>query len=381
MVSAAAVNAGTPGGPHAAGRAKYHVMVVDDSAVIRGFIIRALESDRDIEVVASVSNGELAVKAIARADVDVVILDIDMPVMDGLTALPKLLAAKPGVKVIMASTLTRKHAAISLRALTAGASDYIPKPTSARDLYSSDDFRRELISKIKALVPRAADAPAQSGAVSPRDAGSGLFRGAPVVLRAPSAHRPAVLGIGSSTGGPQALFTVLRSLRSQFKVPILITQHMPPTFTTILAEHIQRVSGAPCAEGRDKEPVKPGRIYIAPGQFHMIVEPAGKSQRLRITTDPPENFCRPAVDPMFRSLAEVYGPKVLGVILTGMGRDGLNGGQAVVKAGGTLIAQDERSSVVWGMPGAVATAGLCSATLAISDVAPRLLTLINGGRT
>ena len=371
------MEAGARGDPPEAARAHYRVMVVDDSAMIRGLLTRTLESDPAIKVVASAGNGELAVKAIARTDIDVVILDIEMPVMDGLTALPQLLRASPGVKVIMASTLTRRNAAISLRALTAGASDYIPKPTSARELHSTDGFRRELLAKVKALGDPAARREKRSAAPlkGPR---LNLYRDAEIVLRRPSAHPPQVIAVGSSTGGPRALFTVFQTLGSKLRVPVLITQHMPPTFTAILAEHLERITGAGCAEARDKEALEAGRIYLAPGDFHMIVERKNGTPEIRLTKGPPENFCRPAVDPMFRSIAAAYGPNVLGVILTGMGRDGLNGGRALIEAGGTIIAQDESTSVVWGMPGAVATAGLCSRVPPIDQIAKHMLGLVNG---
>ena len=371
------MEAGARSDPPEATRTRYRVMVVDDSAMIRGLLTRALESDPAIKVVASAGNGELAVKAIARADVDVVILDIEMPVMDGLTALPQLLRASPGVKVIMASTLTRRNAAISLRALTAGASDYIPKPTSARELHATDGFRRELLAKVKALGDPAARREKRTAALlnGPR---LNLYRDARIVLRRPSPHAPRVVAIGSSTGGPRALFTVFETLGKKLRVPVLITQHMPPTFTVILAEHLERITGAGCAEGRDKEPIEAGRIYLAPGDFHMIVERNNGTPEIRLTKAPPENFCRPAADPMFRSLADVYGPSVLGVILTGMGRDGLKGARALIEAGGTMIAQDEATSVVWGMPGAVATAGLCSRVSPIDQIAKHVLGLVSG---
>ncbi len=190
-----------------------------------------------------------------------------------------------------------------------------------------------------------------------------------------------MVAVGSSTGGPRALFTVFQTLGSKLRVPILITQHMPPTFTTILAEHIERIYGSRCTEARDKERLAPGRIYLAPGDYHMIVERDGGVPEIRIVQGPPENFCRPAVDPMLRSLAAVFGPRVLGVILTGMGRDGLIGSRAIVKTGGTIIAQDEDTSVVWGMPGAVATAGLCSNVIPIGEVAGRVLRFVNGSGT
>jgi two-component system, chemotaxis family, protein-glutamate methylesterase/glutaminase len=363
------------------------VMVVDDSAVIRGLLTRTLEADPDLAVVASVGNGQMAISALGRADTDVVVLDIEMPVMDGLTALPKLLEASPDVKVIIASTLTQKNAQISLKALSAGASDYVAKPTSSQ-LNAASDFKRELVEKVKALgrarraARQRAGGAAQKGDLPfrPPVSSKPIVISGPTVLRKPSNVPPSVIAIGSSTGGPQALFSVLAALPASLNLPILITQHMPPTFTTILAQHLTRVANRPAAEAVDGEPVKPGRIYLAPGDFHMRVETNGAERVLRLSKDPPENFCRPAVDPMLRSLAQVYGPAVLTVILTGMGSDGAKGGAAVVDAGGTVVAQDEATSVVWGMPGAAAAAGICSAILSISDVAPQIVRLAGGGR-
>lgn len=348
------------------------VMVVDDSAVVRTLITRILEEDSQVSVVATAGNGQIALDNLSANDIDVIVLDIEMPVMDGLTALPKLLEAEPGIKIIMASTLSTRNADISIRAMHAGAADYVPKPSSSRDIRTGDEFRRELLAKVKTLgtVRRRRRAAARGKGPA---SGPGLFRGKPIKLRKAGPVRPVVLAIGSSTGGPQALFAVLAGLKADIQQPILITQHMPPTFTTILAEHIARTSGRPCAEAKDGEIIKSGHIYVAPGDFHMVVE-ANKAQRVfRLSKAPPENFCRPAVDPMLRSLAKVFGPGVLTVILTGMGHDGLNGGEAVAKAGGTVIAQDEDSSVVWGMPGAVATAGLCSAVLPITELAPYIM--------
>ncbi len=358
---------------------QYRVMVVDDSAVIRGFMIRALESDGDVKVVESVGNGEQALKAVVRTPVDVVVLDIEMPVMDGLTALPKLLKARPGVKVIMASTLTRENASVSLQALANGASDYIPKPTSTREIHASEDFRRDLVAKVKALAGERSGRIARSR-VAAKEKRSVPQRDTTVVLRRPPIIQPSVVAIGSSTGGPQALLKVFAGLKARLRLPVFVTQHMPPTFTTILAEHIQRAAGVTCVEAHDKTRPEPGHIYLAPGDFHMIVESDGAEPLIRITQDRAENFCRPAVDPMLRSLAKVYGPKVLGVILTGMGHDGREGSRAIVDAGGAIIAQDEPTSVVWGMPGAVATAGLCSATLPIDSIAPRIMKFVGGGK-
>lgn len=353
------------------------VMVVDDSAVIRGLLTRVLKEDPSIDVVASLGNGELAVKGLARHDVDVVLLDIDMPVMDGLTALPKLLEVDPEIKVIMVSSLTLRNADISLRALELGAADYIPKPSSSMELSGGVDFRDELIRKVRSLA-RARRAKTSPGRVEGAPRPAGPAAGRPIKLRQPGKVRPHVLAIGSSTGGPPALHTFLGGIKDGGKLPILISQHMPTKFTTILAELIGKYTGLPSAEAKDGEVIAPGHIYVAPGDYHMVVDVEGPLRVLRLNQEPPENFCRPAVDPMLRSVAKAYGSRVLTVILTGMGVDGLKGGEEIIRAGGTVIAQDEESSVVWGMPGAVAEAGLCSAVLPLRDLAPYVLSYATG---
>ena len=352
------------------------VMVVDDSAVIRGLITRMLEESDDISVVSSMPNGEQAVKALGKHEIDVIVLDIEMPVMDGLTALPKLLALKPDVKIIMASTLTVKNAEISIRALQAGASDYVPKPTSSREISGGDAFKRELVDKVRSLGLARKGQTAPAAAATPALAKS-LYPGK-VTLRAPGKFLPSVLAIGSSTGGPQALFVVLKGLQG-LGLPIIITQHMPATFTTILAEHITRTAGIPCAEGKDGDVLKSGQIYLAPGGKHMLVETKGAQVVVKLDDGPAENFCKPAVDPMLRSVAEAYGPRVLTCILTGMGHDGAKGGDAIIQAGGTVIAQDEATSTVWGMPGAAAHAGICSAILPLDQVAPHIMNVASKG--
>lgn len=360
------------------------VMLVDDSAVVRGLVTRILEEDSAIAVVASVGNGQMALSALDRQDVDVIVLDIEMPVMDGMEALPKLLKADPGVRIIMQSTLTLKGADISMRALEMGASDYIPKPTATRELAGGMDFKSELLSKVKALGqarrrdPNRKLRPGVSSTytrpTAPR--ASLLHPAGPIQLRTHTPETPDVIAIGSSTGGPQALFNLLGTMRAgTVKQPILITQHMPATFTTILAEHVSRVSGWDAKEGQDGEVIKSGRVYIAPGDFHMLVEVKGVDKIIRLSKAAPENFCRPSVDPMLRSIAAAWGKRVLVAILTGMGADGAKGGQVVVQAGGTVIAQDEATSVVWGMPGAAANAGICSAVLPLPDIAPWMIKL------
>ena len=340
------------------------VLLCDDSAVIRGALARMLESDKEIEIVGKVANGQEAVNAVRSVRPDVVVLDIEMPVMDGMTALPLLLRADAGVKVIMASTLTTRGADIALRALRLGAADYVPKPSSIGTV-NDDGFKRELLEKVKGLAKQ------RRRVAGPRVA---------VALRPASPMAARLLAVGSSTGGPQALFTLVQGLGRSVGVPVVLTQHMPATFTPILAEHLTRIGVMPCSEARDGEPLSAGRIYLAPGDKHLLVEGSRSALRARLTVDPPENFCRPSVDPMLRSAAAACEGRVLVAMLTGMGRDGLEGTRRVVEAGGAAIAQDEASSVVWGMPGAIARAGLCHAVLPLPQIAPRLLEMLKGAR-
>jgi two-component system chemotaxis response regulator CheB len=356
---------------------RIRVMLVDDSAVVRGFLVRILESDPTIEIVATCSNGQTAVIQIARCKPDVVILDIEMPVMDGLTALPKLLAADPGARVIMASTLTQRNAEISMEALQSGATDYIPKPL-ARDLSGSDNFRRDLLGKIAALGCRSEQRTSLQPAAAPppsRKPGQPALQ-----LRAVAARDPKILAIGSSTGGPQALLTLLKALPQEINAPVVIAQHMPATFTTVLAQHLARASGRPSTEAVSGEPILPGHVYLAPGDFHFEIGRNGATLVARLNKAPQENFCRPSVNPLFRSVAKLFGAQSACVMLTGMGSDGLDGTRQIASAGGAVIAQDEASSVVWGMPGAIANAGLCNAVLPLLGIAPYLGTLFAGAR-
>jgi two-component system chemotaxis response regulator CheB len=337
-------------------------MVCDDSAVIRGALSRMLEADPAAQVVARVANGQMALDELKRTPVDVVVLDIEMPVMDGITAVPLLLRADPGLKIIMASTLTTRGADIALRAMRLGAVDYVPKPSAVT---GDETFRRELLEKVKAHGRmRRRGAPASS-----RDTSA-------LRLRPAAATAPRLLAIGSSTGGPQALFTLAQGLGKTLNVPVVMTQHMPATFTTILADHISKLGGLPCAEAKDGETLAPGRMYLAPGDHHLLVHAAGSGLQARLSSDPPENFCRPSVDPMLRSAATACGGRVLVAVLTGMGQDGLAGTRRVIEAGGSAVAQDEATSVVWGMPGAIAQAGLCHAVLPLPRIAPKLLELL-----
>jgi two-component system, chemotaxis family, protein-glutamate methylesterase/glutaminase len=355
-------------------------MLVDDSVVVRGLMDRWLSQDPAISVVGSASNGAIALRELERCHPEVVVLDLEMPVMGGMEALPKLLKLAPHLKVIVASTLSLRNAEISLEALAAGAADYLPKPESTRDKTVAANYQRDLIEKIKALgeaarghaqrLPGSKAAPAAGAAPA---APKALYADKKVVLRKAAAVMPRLLAIGSSTGGPQALFNLFGVLKNKVKLPILITQHMPPKFTTILAAHLQKVSGVTCAEAVEGEEIKAGRIYIAPGDWHMTVVEDGDKKVIHLDQNPPENFCRPAVDPLFRSIAKCYGSAALAVVLTGMGADGMRGGQVLVDAGGSILAQDEPSSVVWGMPGAVATAGLCCGIFPLDQMGSKIL--------
>lgn len=355
--------------PPASGEAA-RVMICDDSAVIRAAVTRMLEADPQVRVVARVADGSAALAELRRApgSVDVLVLDIEMPVMDGITALPLLLKADPGLRVIMASTLTTRGADIALRALRLGAADYVPKPATAA--IADDSFRTELLAKVRGLarLRRRVAAPAAARPAVPT-------RPAP-----PARAAPRLLAIGSSTGGPQALFTLVQGLGRHVPVPVVLTQHMPAAFTPILAEHLTRLGAMPCAEARDGQALEPGRIALAPGNHHMLVQADGGGFRARLSDAPPENFCRPAVDPMLRSATAAAGGRVLMVMLTGMGHDGRDATRALVAAGGAAIAQDEETSVVWGMPGAVAQAGLCEQVLPLPDIAGRVLDMLRVGR-
>ncbi len=372
--------------PHTAASLRpLKIMIVDDSAVVRGLISRWLEHEPDMILAGLAIDGAKGVEKVKEIQPDVLILDIEMPNMGGLEALPKLLAAKPGLKVLMASTLTTRGANVTLRALELGAADYVPKPDSSR-IGGADGFRTELLTKIRALCgrtrawptpPTAAQmhsAPAPATPAPHTPSAHGHTTPAPSTLR--PAPKPVItpitptlrprsgpkridcLVIGASTGGPPALRAFLLGLGPDWKLPILIVQHMPATFTAILAEHLDKALPQKVQEAKDGMLIESRNIYIAPGDFHMTIRPDPIVKQIRLDQTPQINWCRPAVDPLFKSAAEVYGNHTLAVVLTGMGHDGRDGAQAIINANGSVMVQDEASSVVWGMPGAIAEAGL-----------------------
>lgn len=343
------------------------VVVIDDSAVVRGLVKRWLSDVSDIVVAAYAFDGQEGVNKVRAEQPDVVVLDVEMPRMGGLEALPEILKAKPGVRVLMASTLTHKGADVTLQALSLGAADFLAKPDAGK-IAGADAYKRDLVEKIRALGRFGR---AGSRAVRARAAA------APTPTAAWSKDRPSALFIGSSTGGPQALRTVIGAIGA-INAPIFIAQHMPATFTRILAEHLDRETPATAMEAKDGAPVRPGHIYVAPGDFHMTVRARGASPVVALDQRPPENFCRPAVDPLFRSAAEVYGSRALCVVLTGMGHDGAKGSSVVRAAGGSIIAQDEASSVVWGMPGAVVNEGVVAAITPLDAIGPLVVDVFKG---
>jgi two-component system, chemotaxis family, protein-glutamate methylesterase/glutaminase len=381
----------------AAADSAIRVMVVDDAVVARSLVTRWVDAEPDMTIVASLRTGREAVEQIDKSNPDVVVLDVEMPELDGISALPLLLKKKHDLVVIMASAVTRRGAEVSLRALSLGAADYIPKPATSRETSTSSEYRRELIEKIRTLgrrrrlLPRHVApglAPADEHGVRQRPVSSAAREALSVkpdvhdlTLRPFSLAVPRVMLVGSSTGGPQALTVLIQKLPSAIdRAPLLITQHMPPTFTTVLAEHLSRICGRGAHEAEDGEPVLAGGIYVAPGGRHMRVVRDQNGIRIVLGDDPPINFCRPSVDPLFSSAAQVWGSSALAVVLTGMGSDGCHGAADIAAAGGSVIAQDEASSVVWGMPRAVAQAGLCSAIMPLTDIAPKIIRLFSGAR-
>lgn len=348
------------------------VVVADDSALVRRLVSGVLNGVADIEVVGVAHNGAEAIERVAELKPDLLTLDIEMPVMDGLTAMRELHRRFPRLPVVMVSTLTQQGASITLDALAAGARDYVTKPTNSASLADSlDELRDQLVPRIRALTMRRTPVP------QPRQASAATIAARPQApqpreKRRSSARQTQILAIGSSTGGPDALARVLSAISDRPSVPIVAVQHMPPVFTAMLAQRLSRLGPVAVEEAIDGQKLEAGVMYLAPGGRHLEVTRRGTGVFTRLHDKDPENYSRPSVDVLFRSVAAVYPGSAIGVILTGMGHDGRDGCAAMGAGGSLIVAQDQASSVVWGMPGAVTEAGLADAVLSLDKVGPFL---------
>ncbi|QDU21972.1 chemotaxis-specific protein-glutamate methyltransferase CheB [Urbifossiella limnaea] len=339
------------------------VLIVDDSAVFRRAVAGELSADPTLEVVGTAANGRIALAKLAQVVPDLVVLDVEMPELDGLATLREIRKTYPKLPVIMFSAVTERGAAATLDALALGATDYFPKPAGGGLDASLRVIREELIPEIKALCTRPAALPPT-----------------PHVGPVPVSGRVDVVAVAASTGGPNALADLFAGLPVDFPVPVVIAQHMPPMFTRQLAERLSARFAVRVEEGRAGAALAPGHAWIAPGDYHLVLARDAAGVRVVLNQEPPENSCRPAADVMFRSVAKAYGPAALGVVLTGMGQDGLRGSEAIRAAGGRVIVQDEATSVVWGMPGAVARAGLADRVLPLAQLAPEVVRRVRVGR-
>lgn len=339
---------------------KIRVLIIDDAVVIRRLLTDCLSGDPDIEVVGTASDGKIGLAKISQLNPDLVTLDIEMPVMDGLETVAAIRKTYKKLPVIMFSTLTERGASSTLDALSRGANDYVTKPANVGSVaIGMQRIREELIPKIKGLCRKA---PEITSCLIPRKS-TAIISGV---------NRPEVVTIGVSTGGPNALAAMMPGLQKNFPVPVVFVQHMPTLFTRLLAERLSVVSSLRVREGVEGALLKPGDAWIAPGGFHMEVIRTPAGVILKLHEEPPENSCRPAVDVLFRSVAKVFGAKSLAVVMTGMGQDGMRGCENIREAGGQVLIQDEATSVVWGMPGAVANAGLANKILPLSDIAAEI---------
>jgi two-component system chemotaxis response regulator CheB len=356
---------------------RIRVMVVDDSVVIRRLVTQALEQDPLIEIVGTASNGSIGLQRIPQFNPDVITLDIEMPDMNGLEMLRRIRRDFPHLRVVMFSTLTERGAAITLEALTLGADDYVAKVSNEGSLDRSlTRLREEMIPKIKQFFrtpesAAAAAAPAVKAATAATSAGTSARR--PAAAVSSLKLKPKVLVIGVSTGGPTALGEMLPELPASFPLPVLLVQHMPPLFTRLLAERLDAACPLKVEEAVQGQAIEPGKILIAPGDFHMKIASTAAGMQVCLDQSPRQNSCRPAVDALFVSVAELYGGAVLAVILTGMGQDGLHGVEILRARGARILAQDEASSVVWGMPGAVVNAGFADRVLPLDAIVPEIL--------
>jgi two-component system, chemotaxis family, protein-glutamate methylesterase/glutaminase len=356
------------------GAAKKRVLIVDDAVVVRRVLSDAVSQDPALEVAGTASNGRLALAKFPSLKPDIILLDIEMPEMDGLETVRELRKVDARIPIIMFSTLTEHGAAATLEALSLGASDYVTKPSNTNMEGTSNTVFQELIPKVHALCHLPELSPSAQKTPAP-----------PVVPRAPR-RLPLpglvqVIAIGVSTGGPDALARLMPTLPASLPVPVVIAQHMPPIFTTMLAKRLSEKSPLPVRECKSGEALTPGCAFLAPGDYHMVIDKKEDGvARLRTHQGPKENFCRPSVDVLFRSVANTFGPRTLAVVLTGMGHDGLNGSELLHDQGAEIVVQDEASSVVWGMPGFVARAGLADKILPLEQIGTEIVRVAASGR-
>lgn len=375
------------------------VLIVDDSAVMRRLIRNALLQHKDIEVIGTANDGVAAIEFIKKTRPDIVTLDIEMPIMDGLEALREIRKFDWTLPIIMFSSLTQRGAESTIVALTNGASDYVGKPGNISDPSEATKvLEQTLIPKIRALCSSGLGKNAPLAGRTSNPALGVSFRTIPVPAL-PLAARPVTgpisaldsianlfpqridaVCIGVSTGGPAALVQIFQEWRKPLLVPVFIVQHMPPQFTELLANKLNSISGMPVKEATHGEYAQAGQAYIAPGGYHMVIKDVAGRVVMHLNQDPPENFCRPAVDVLFRSAAQVYASRLLGVVLTGMGSDGLKGAADILKGNGRMMVQDEATSLIWGMPGAVVRAGLAQMVLPLGEIQTEISRLTISGK-
>ena len=364
---------------------KIRVLIVDDAVVVRKMVGDVLAADPALEVVGTAANGRIGLAKIPQVNPDIVTLDVEMPELDGLQTLVELRKTYPRLPVIMFSTLTARGAVATLDALSLGANDYVTKPANVGSVaVGMQRIREDLIPKIKALCPGIVGI-ARPPAPVPRPSAPESHVSPPPKssienVTRDQGRRIDVVAIGVSTGGPNALAELLPGLPGDFPVPIVIVQHMPPLFTKLLAERLAAKSAIRVYEGAAGTILQASTAWVAPGDFHMIVARDAATVRLQMHQGPPENSCRPAVDVLFRSVAKAYGANSLAVVLTGMGQDGLRGCEDIRGVGGQILAQDEASSVVWGMPGFVAQAGLADKILPLNQIANEITRRVRESR-
>ena len=352
-------------------KAPVRILLVDDSVVIRTLVASWIEAEPGFELAGVAADGAEAQRVLAGVHADVCFLDLEMPVMNGVEAIPRLLRLRPDLKVLAVSRAMRDVKELGLKAVAAGAADCVTKP-NASDLGGAESFRRQLFEKARTLVRPSEPAAAEAGRRASR---------APRLRLAPAQiERPQLIAVAASTGGPTALRQLLQGLPADLAQPVVIVQHMPAAFIELLAVQLEKPSKIPVAVAREGEQLRPGRAWLAPGDHHLRVRRKGALFYAELDDGPPENFCRPAADVLFRSVAEACGSRALAVVLTGMGRDGSAGAAEIVRAGGAVLAQDEASSVVWGMPGAVVEAGLASVVGPAERLAEAVRAIVQGER-